>query len=154
MRTLHNLCSMMGSDWFVSSYSIPSSFCQKLEQYNMKRWYNLVYNIDTQHSNIHSAGSSKFALPTKISMHLKITNFEREEINFAVHQDSTSKPDTVFAPIESSTGVRGSQWEGFIDKVWPIRSLQLSSLCNQRRAWLWIGKLHKLKISICQFSLQ
>ena len=34
-------------------------------------------------------------------MHLKITNFEREEINFAVHQDSTSKPDTVFAPKES-----------------------------------------------------
>ena len=39
-------------------------------------------------------------IPTKISMHLKITNFEREEINFAVHQDSGSKPDTVFAPSQ------------------------------------------------------
>ena len=113
----------------------------------------LSVNIDTLNSNIHSASSSKFALPTKISMHLKITNFEREEINFAVHRDSDSKPDTVFAPRKSSHRVRGSQCEGSFDKVWPIKSLQLSSLCNQRRAWLWIGKLHKLKISICQISL-
>ena len=90
------------------------------------------------------------------SMHLKITNFEREEINFAVHRDSDSKPDTVFAPRESSQGVRGSQSEGSIGKLWPIRSQQLPSLCNQRRVRLQIGKLHwmwKYQCVLFQFTM-
>ena len=87
------LTSLMVSDWFVSSFSIPSLFSRKnqgkksLKTKTAKYWHAKYSFLKVDNSY-------------KISMHLKITNFEREEINFAVHQDSGSKPDTVFAPSQ------------------------------------------------------